>query len=420
MLNKRKLCLIVCLICFLSLPLQAQAQTSPQTQTNTSGENQNNNLEEELQQYVQQEQSLNSQLSDQTQQELALDVKILSLQQSLQTINEGIAQDQNTLQTQQKQLQDLQTKQNQLKTQRQEDSDKLGNLLSTFYQNGNEDEGFLPFAEVLFESSSMSDFLDRWEYVSYIINDFEQLNQKISSSNASISQQQSLINEQMASIQTSLQEKEQLQQSQQQLLATQQNLLAQINSQEKTTILSALSSQSNIDIVEQLMQEQGLETSLVAAGRKAGINPSDLNLASPGSIIKQLQPFSGSFSAILTYAEQYLGTPYVWGGTSPSPGFDCSGFVQYVYGHFGINLARVSEDQYTEGVGIPESDLKPGDLVFFSTYEAGASHVGIYIGNNIMIDSEAYGVSFDNITNSYWAARYLGARRIVLFENNNP
>ncbi|WP_407313573.1 NlpC/P60 family protein [Desulfosporosinus sp. SB140] len=418
MINKRKLCIIACITFFLSMPLQAQAQTNSQVQTDSVSETQTNNLQNELQQYAQQEQELNSQFSDQTQQELALDVKILSLQQSLQTINEGIANDQNNLLTQQKQLQDLQTKQDQLQKQRQEDSDKLGNLLSTFYQNGNEDEGFLPFVEVLFESSSMSDFLDRWEYVSYIINDFEQLNQKLSSSNASISKQQSLINEEMTSIQTSLQEKEQLQQSQQQLLSTQQTLLAQINSQEKTTILSSLNLQSNISIVEQLMQEQGLETSLVAAGRKAGINPADSTDANK-SIIKQLTPFSGSFQSIFSYAEQFLGTPYVWGGTSPNPGFDCSGFVQYVYGHFGIHLDRVSQDQYTEGVAIPESDLKPGDLVFFSTYEAGASHVGIYIGNNIMIDSEAYGVSFDNITNSYWSSRYLGARRIVLFENNN-
>jgi Cell wall-associated hydrolases (invasion-associated proteins) len=418
MLRKRRLCIFICLICFFSIPLQAQAQTDSQIQSNVANKDQSTNLQNEMQQYAQQELQLNSQFSNQTEQELALDVKILSLQQSLQTINQGIASDQNNLAIQQKQLKDLQAQQNQLQSQQQEDNTELGNILNTFYQSGNEEDGFLPFAEVLFQSTSISDFLDRWEYVSDIFNNFKQLNQKISISNTNISKQQLLINEKMTTIQTSLQEKEQLQKTQKQLLSSQQNLLANVNSQEKTTILTSMKVQSNID---QLIQEQSLETSFVAAGRKAGIDPSGItDVTSSNSNIKQLIAIPGDFQTMFSYSEQFLGTPYVWGGTSPNPGFDCSGFVQYVYGHFGVRLDRVSEDQYTEGVPIPESDLKPGDLVFFSTYEPGASHVGIYVGNNIMIDSEAYGVSFDNITNSYWASRYLGARRIILFENNTP
>ncbi|HEY8804992.1 MAG TPA: C40 family peptidase, partial [Clostridium sp.] len=90
-----------------------------------------------------------------------------------------------------------------------------------------------------------------------------------------------------------------------------------------------------------------------------------------------------SSNSVLAYASNFLGIPYVWGGTSPS-GFDCSGFTQYVFAHFGINLPRVSEDQQNVGTLISRSNLQPGDLVFFGTP---AHHVGIYVGNGNMINA---------------------------------
>ncbi len=119
-----------------------------------------------------------------------------------------------------------------------------------------------------------------------------------------------------------------------------------------------------------------------------------------------------NLQALLKYAESYMGTPYVWGGTSPS-GFDCSGFTQYVYAHFGVNLYRTSEEQFAEGLSVPQNQLSLGDLVFFSTYAPGASHEGIYIGNNLMVDAQDFGVSIDNITNSYWGPKYIGARQVA-------
>ena len=118
-------------------------------------------------------------------------------------------------------------------------------------------------------------------------------------------------------------------------------------------------------------------------------------------------------SSLFSFAASYIGTRFVWGGTSPNPGFDCSGFTQHVFHHLGINLRRTSQEQYLEGTPVTENNLQPGDLVFFSTYTCGASHVGIYVGGGRMVDSEVSGVIYDNITNSYWAPRYLGARRIV-------
>ena len=90
-----------------------------------------------------------------------------------------------------------------------------------------------------------------------------------------------------------------------------------------------------------------------------------------------------SSNSVLAYASTFLGVPYVWGGTSPS-GFDCSGFTQYVFAHFGVNLPRVSEDQQNVGTFVSRDNLQPGDLVFFGTP---AHHVGIYVGNGNMINA---------------------------------
>ncbi|CDF59415.1 C40 family peptidase [Thermobrachium celere] len=98
---------------------------------------------------------------------------------------------------------------------------------------------------------------------------------------------------------------------------------------------------------------------------------------------------STNFSSddVIEYAMRFLGTPYVWGGTTPS-GFDCSGFVKYVYSHFGINLPRTSREQATVGQAVSLSEAQPGDLVFF---HSPISHVGIYVGNGMYIHAPRTG-----------------------------
>ncbi|MDF9407918.1 MAG: D-gamma-glutamyl-meso-diaminopimelic acid endopeptidase CwlS precursor [Pelotomaculum sp. PtaB.Bin104] len=115
---------------------------------------------------------------------------------------------------------------------------------------------------------------------------------------------------------------------------------------------------------------------------------------------------------IVSYAEQFLGTPYVWAGGSPR-GFDCSGFTSYVFGHFGIDLPHAADEQFDEGYRV--SQPRAGDLVFFSTYESGPSHVGIYIGDNQFIhgSSGAGEVCITSLSTPYYRERYLGARRVI-------
>lgn len=91
----------------------------------------------------------------------------------------------------------------------------------------------------------------------------------------------------------------------------------------------------------------------------------------------------GSNSDVVSYAYNFLGTPYKWGGTSPS-GFDCSGFTQYVYNHFGVGIGRSTYDQINDGVPVSRDQLKPGDLVMFGS-SGSPNHTGIYVGNGMYI-----------------------------------
>lgn len=118
---------------------------------------------------------------------------------------------------------------------------------------------------------------------------------------------------------------------------------------------------------------------------------------------------------ILSKAQQYLGTPYVYGGASPA-GFDCSGFVYYVLKSLGFSPYRTPADQYLHGSYVSKSNLQPGDIVFFAnTYASGISHVGIYAGNGQFIHSpnSRSVVSYSDLTSGYWSDHYYGARRMA-------
>ncbi|AZV43059.1 C40 family peptidase [Peribacillus asahii] len=120
----------------------------------------------------------------------------------------------------------------------------------------------------------------------------------------------------------------------------------------------------------------------------------------------------GSSSAeLVKEAKKYVNVPYVWGGSTPK-GFDCSGFLTYVFKESSnTTLPRTVAEIYKKGTKV--STPKVGDVVFFETYKPGASHAGIYIGNDQFIhSSSSKGVSITSMNNSYWKERYLGAKRM--------
>lgn len=116
---------------------------------------------------------------------------------------------------------------------------------------------------------------------------------------------------------------------------------------------------------------------------------------------------------VVNTAKKYLGTPYLWGGTTPK-GFDCSGFTQYVFKQQGRQLPRMADQQFLTGKAVMKNNLQAGDLVFFTTYEKGASHEGIYVGEGKFIHaSSSHGVMISRLEEAYWLPRYLGARRVL-------
>lgn len=108
-----------------------------------------------------------------------------------------------------------------------------------------------------------------------------------------------------------------------------------------------------------------------------------------------------------------IGVTYKTGGMSTT-GFDCSGFTKYVFKNVGLTLPRTSKAQYNIGTAVSKSKLRSGDLVFFNTLGNGVSHVGIYVGNGKFAQSSSsHGVTITSLSNSYWANRYVGAKRVM-------
>lgn len=123
-------------------------------------------------------------------------------------------------------------------------------------------------------------------------------------------------------------------------------------------------------------------------------------------------PASAGTSSVVAKAKQYIGSRYVYGGSTPS-GFDCSGFTSYVYRQFGVALNRTAAGQFGNGVAVSKSQLQSGDLVMFG--KSGINHVGIYIGGGQMVHAAnpSRGVTIDTINSGYYANNYVGARRVI-------
>jgi cell wall-associated NlpC family hydrolase len=125
-------------------------------------------------------------------------------------------------------------------------------------------------------------------------------------------------------------------------------------------------------------------------------------------------PATANGARIIGLAQTQVGARYTWAGTSPATGFDCSGFVYWVFNSLGVNMPRTMDDQLASGRRIPVDQLRPGDVVYFTdTYTSGLSHNGIYIGNGEFIHAvdESVGVAVTRMNSAYWADKYYTANR---------
>lgn len=271
----------------------------------------------------------------------------------------------------------------------------LAAMLRTEYENGN-----VSYMDVLFQATSFGDLLSRLYDLTLVSNTQNHVVQHVKTLKKSIIVKQKEVHTSEKQLQQVKSQLQALQQTDESIKAQRQQDLVNV----ENAIQSGKAKQGLLESQIQLTQAdiQSIEAATKAA---------EANASNPAYVSQQKANLvSANVPGLIKYAETFMGTPYVWGGTSPS-GFDCSGFTQYVFSHFGVSINRTSEDQFASGVPVNEADLQPGDLVFFSTYAPGATHVGIYIGNGMMVDSEDMGVALDSISNSYWGPKYIGARR---------
>ncbi|MDD3267732.1 MAG: peptidoglycan endopeptidase [Syntrophomonadaceae bacterium] len=166
--------------------------------------------------------------------------------------------------------------------------------------------------------------------------------------------------------------------------------------------------------VETIKNDNQLNSSFLKIGTQLIINSTvvipDNNVPTPS---RAGNPLDGT--RIIEKAQEYLGTPYRYGGQSPG-GFDCSGFVRYIFAQFDINLPHNAAAQYGNGAEVGKPDLVAGDLVFFACGSSSIDHVGIYSGNDQFIHSSSPrsgGVIYSSLSSGYYSGNYVGGRRIL-------
>lgn len=153
----------------------------------------------------------------------------------------------------------------------------------------------------------------------------------------------------------------------------------------------------------------------VKVAGQTGYVSSDYMTVAPGGEVYAQTMSGNAADAVITTAKGLLETRYIYGGTTTN-GFDCSGYVQYVFAQNGITLERTAAQQYTyNGTSVAKSDLQPGDLVFFSSSSQSVGHVGMYVGDGQFIHSSsgAGKVIITSLNSSYYVSHYVGAKRVL-------
>ena len=286
---------------------------------------------------------------------------------------------------------------------------RIAERLRDLYMNGEGDSTL----EVLLGSQSLDDIIARLDAIqrvssqdTRILAEVKQFRREVQARRAKLrdarADQARIVEERAAqtrSIEGRLAERAQL-------LASVKDEIAQMQAEERRR-QAALVEQARIRLEAQRLA--ALQAEDEAAAAAAVVTPTVETTYVP---IPTAPPPDGTkASQVIAIAMQYLGVPYVWGGASPSQGFDCSGLTTYAFAQIGVSLPHHAATQYTYGTPVSPDELQPADLVFFN----GLGHMGMYIGGGQFIHAPHSGdvVKISSIDESWYAATWVGARRIL-------
>ncbi|WP_341300768.1 NlpC/P60 family protein [Lysinibacillus sp. FSL H8-0500] len=254
------------------------------------------------------------------------------------------------------------------------------------------------YLNVVLEAKSFADLMDRVVAVKTLMDADQELVDQQEADKASLEQQKATLDEKQKELQKQFQE---LQQKESEM---------EVKKAENEAKSLALKAQ-----IATKQEEERLEAERKAAEEEAA-RLRALQAATPvvqNGASQQITVGSGAGTAssggAISTAKQFLGRSYVWGGSNPSTGFDCSGLVQWSYKQAGVSLPRTASQQYLSTQRISASEARVGDLVFFS-YGSGVAHVGIYLGNNTMINAQNKGVVIESL--DWWNQYLVGFGRI--------
>jgi len=365
------------------------------------------NLKDNLNSYSQQLTTVNDQATQQAKNESTAIQQAQSLQASADLLQTAVRNDTVVILSHKKTISDIKDKEKDLIEKRQREIESLGDYLNAEYLKSSSPAMYnLSF---LLGSDSLDDLMTRASYLEDIVGAYNKLGEQIKADTKALDENKKVEQVTVDKLEQAMQSKLLMQSSLSAAMEKQKQIIASLNEKSRQILASKNSLQGDVDHVQSLIDTQEMEARYAKQDKAKNLPPT---MSRSGGYTAPVK-FNGSASQIISFAENFLGTPYVWGGTSPNPGFDCSSLVQYSFAHFGINLPRVTWDQFNQGSPVSKGDLQAGDLVFFSTYAPGPSHVGIYMGNGMMIDDENSGVIYSNINNSYYANKFIGGRRVI-------
>ena len=278
---------------------------------------------------------------------------------------------------------------------------QLAQLVVSAYKGGDPDAAMYVLA-----AQSFTDLVDRVDVLNRTSHDESAILHRVTVAEREVATRQALLKKQQVQARKLVKQAAAAKREAAALISSQQAKISQLHSQ-----------------INQLIGERNARLARAAAARRAAAAAAAAAAQNPAPTTTTTAPVSSPTSGApappanslgeqaVQIAMGELGVPYVWGGASPS-GFDCSGLTMWVYAQLGIHLDHYTVSQFNAGPHVAESDLAPGDLVFF---EPGIGHVGIYIGNGEFIHAPHTGtvVQISSLSDSWYEAEYQGATRVT-------